>query len=1177
MKSKLAYRRSDWLKLVGLALLYAFAAKASMAFTVFGGIASLLWIPSGAALAVLLLGGIRLWPGVFVGSILINFWNGYTPLPTFVFGLGNVLEVVAAAWLLTRDTKFDLGLGRARDFSLLLFQAALLAPVIPTLLVAYGFITGGVMPASMLQSTWLHLWMGDMLGILFPTLFILIWRQPVPAMPSGMVVAELVLLLLLAVSLGQSTFLEWGIGVSSPVPSAFLMCMFVIWAAIRFGRRTTLVVLLIALLQVVAGVLTHTGLFAEDPYETNFLGLWVYLVVLVVVGMALAVSTEERQVSQRNLNASRAQFIAFMNNFPGAAYIQDLNRRYVFVNRAFQSIGGTRRTLVDCINKTSEELDLYQIPADLLPLIQQDDEAVVQRQQITSRELVINRGSSLQALLMIKFPVIADDARVLVGGITLDMSECKRAEARVDRLTHLYQALSAINQGIMRLGDADALFPLVCQVAVRYGGVKMAWIGQRDSASERIVPVAQAGRELAYLDGLVISSRADMPEGQGPIGSTYRTGQHVIMNDLAQRDNMGPWRVQVERHKFCSCASFPITRGQQPFAVFTVYHAETNAFDAESVALLDDIAIDVSFALDNLDRQTQLQLGQEALRVNELHFRTFFERSSVGMLTARANQTFIDVNPAVCDLFGYSHAELLQKTWVELTHPDDLSVNLMLYQRVLHDEIDDYSLDKRMLRRDGGIVYAHVTARCLRHPDRSIDYLVVLIQDVSERKQAEQRLWSQANFDGLTGLPNRHMFIDCLQQEISQTRQTKLPLGLLFIDLDHFKEVNDTLGHAQGDQLLVQAARRIKSCVRDGDTVARLGGDEFMIILSSLQDTDRIDPLAHIIMRKLVSVFQLGSENVYVSASIGITLYPADADDAEQLMRNADQAMYAAKNLGRNRFSYFTPELQRVAQARQRLINELRTALSQQELRVYFQPIVDLGDNHIVKAEALIRWQHPQRGLISPSEFIPLAEETGMIIEIGKWVFREAAIWIAQWRARTGMEIQVSVNASPVEFNAESYDPNALINCLRQLDLPGHSIAIEITEGTLLNVEPQVLAHFIAFHDAGMQISIDDFGTGYSSLSSLKRFDVDYLKIDQIFVSNLGTDSDNAALCEAMIVMAHKLGLQVVAEGIETELQRDLLAAAGCDFGQGYLFSRAVPPEQFEALLQAELAAMAMP
>ncbi|MEO7031842.1 MAG: diguanylate cyclase, partial [Herbaspirillum sp.] len=1029
----LAYRRSDWPKLVGLALLYAVTAKASMVFAVFSGIVSLFWIPSGVALAILLIGGIRLWPGVLVGSMLINS-NAYTLLPSFMLGFGNALEVLVAAWMLTRDTDFNPKLGRARDFSRLLFLAAILAPIAPTLLAAYGITSGRVVSASMFQSIWLHLWMGDMFSILFLTPLILIWRQPIPARPSGMVLAELVLLFLLTVSLGQSTFMEWVMGMSSPVPSAFLACMFVIWAATRFGRRTTLLVLFVVLMQTVAGVITHTGLFAHGPRDTSFLGLWVYLVVLVAVGMALAVSTDERYVNQRHLNASRAQFIAFMNNFPGGAYIKDWDRRYVFVNRTFEFLDGVKRTLTNCINKTNEELDLYQIQADLLPLIQQDDEAVLQNQQVTSREVVVEHSSGMKALLLIKFPVIADDARVLVGGITLDISERKRAEARVERLTHLYQALSEINQGIMRLADADALFPLVCQVAVRYGGFKTAWIGRLDG--DHIVPVAQAGQELTYLDGLVISSRADVPEGLGPTGTVFRTGQHIVLNDLAQHDNMAPWRTRIQRCNFNSCAAFPITRGQLSYAVFNVYHDLANAFDAESVALLDDIASDVSFALDNLDRQNQLQLGQQALLTSEQHFRTFFERSSVGMVTTRPDQTFIDVNPAICELLGYSHAELLQKNWVELTHPDDLPMNLMLYQRVLRDESDDVSLDAQMLRRDGGIVYTHVTARCLRHPDRSIDYLVVLIQNVSERKQAEQKLWSQANFDGLTGLPNRHRFIDCLQQEIGQARQTKLSLGLLFIDLDHFKEVNDTLGHAQGDQLLVESARRIKSCVRDGDTVARLGGDEFMIILAGLQDTDRIEPLAHIIMRKLASVFQLGSENRYVSASIGITLYPADGEDAEQLMRNADQAMYAAKNLGRNRFSYFTPELQMVAQARQRMIGDLRNALPQQELRLYFQPIVDLTHNHIVKAEALIRWQHPQRGLISPAEFIPLAEETGMIIEIGKWVFREAAIWVAQWRARTGVEIQVSVNASPVEFNAESYDPNALVACLQQLDLP---------------------------------------------------------------------------------------------------------------------------------------------
>jgi EAL domain-containing protein (putative c-di-GMP-specific phosphodiesterase class I) len=356
--------------------------------------------------------------------------------------------------------------------------------------------------------------------------------------------------------------------------------------------------------------------------------------------------------------------------------------------------------------------------------------------------------------------------------------------------------------------------------------------------------------------------------------------------------------------------------------------------------------------------------------------------------------------------------------------------------------------------------------------------------------------------------------------------------------------------------------------VRASDTVARLGGDEFTVVLSQLADVNHAEDCAQKIVAGLAQPFHLGGEAVYVSASIGITLYPNDAADIESLMKNADQAMYVAKNQGRNRFSYFTPALQEAAQKRLKLANDLRGALAADQFEVYYQPIVDLATGAIGKAEALIRWRHPERGMVSPADFIPLAEETGLIVEIGYWVFREAAHQAARWQARFGETFQISVNRSPVQFR-EHVEKNHL-PCIRYLDeiqLSGQSIVFEITEGLLLDAAPGVTDTLFKFRDAGIQVSLDDFGTGYSSLSYLKKFDIDYLKIDKSFVEHLESDASSMALCEAIIVMAHKLGLKVIAEGVETEAQRSFLAGAGCDYGQGYLFSRPVPPEEFEKLL----------
>ena len=375
------------------------------------------------------------------------------------------------------------------------------------------------------------------------------------------------------------------------------------------------------------------------------------------------------------------------------------------------------------------------------------------------------------------------------------------------------------------------------------------------------------------------------------------------------------------------------------------------------------------------------------------------------------------------------------------------------------------------------------------------------------------------------------------------------------------------MGHENGDLLLVEAASRIRACVRDTDTVARMGGDEFTVVLPELNGTASLQRIVQAILDAMETVFDLASERVFVSASIGITMYPADATEIENLFKNADQALYVAKDAGRNRFSFFTPALQEAAQTRGRLTNDLREGLGQNQFFMVYQPIIELASGSIHKAEALIRWQHPTRGLISPAAFIPIAETSGLIIDIGNWVYMQAANQVKRWRTVMHPNFQISINKSPVQFHHASSGYSAWLDQLQALGLPGNAIAVEITEGLLLDANAVVTLKLIELRDAGIQVSLDDFGTGYSSLSYLQRFEIDFIKIDQSFVRHLVPASTDLALCKAIIVMAHELGIKVIAEGIETVGQRDLLAAAGCDYGQGYLFARPMAAGDFEAFM----------
>ncbi len=574
-----------------------------------------------------------------------------------------------------------------------------------------------------------------------------------------------------------------------------------------------------------------------------------------------------------------------------------------------------------------------------------------------------------------------------------------------------------------------------------------------------------------------------------------------------------------------------------------------------------DMEYNCGFARD-ITKRKQLE---NALQLSSM----VLQSSSEGMLVTDENNQIISINPAFSQLTGYSFEEVKGKS------PNIFKSgrHSQRFYRDMRKELANTGKWQGEIwdRRKNGDIHAKwLTINTIHNDDGAIHRYVALFSDITEKKMSEELIWRQANFDTLTGLPNRDMFRDRLGQEVKKTIRANLPLALLLIDLDQFKEVNDTLGHAVGDLLLREAARRITTCVRESDTVARLGGDEFTIVIPAVSDNTHVENVAQKIIHMLAEPFHLGNELVYISASIGITLYPNDSADIDALMKNADQAMYVAKNKGRNRFSHFTAELQDTAQNRLRLSNDLRGALDARQFSVHFQPIIELSSGRIQKAEALIRWQHPERGMVSPAEFIPLAEETGLINEIGGWIFKESARWASVWNKLCQEGCQMSVNVSPVQFQQGGLVCDEWSEYLSDLGLSGKNIVIEITEGLLLDAESEVIDTLLKFRDAGIQVAVDDFGTGYSALSYLKKFDIDYLKIDQSFVSNLETDPDNMALSEAIIVMAHKLGLKVIAEGVETEGQRDFLAAAGCDYAQGYLFSKPLPPEEFERLLIAQ-------
>lgn len=441
-----------------------------------------------------------------------------------------------------------------------------------------------------------------------------------------------------------------------------------------------------------------------------------------------------------------------------------------------------------------------------------------------------------------------------------------------------------------------------------------------------------------------------------------------------------------------------------------------------------------------------------------------------------------------------------------------------------------------------------------------ISFRLYHLKHIARRQHAadQKKIWHQANFDYLTNLPNRHLLQNRLEEAIIRANRRQAKVTLIFIDLDEFKHVNDSAGHSIGDKLLQETATRISNCVRKEDTTARLGGDEFMVVISDYEDTSILENICEKILRSIQEPYKIDKDVFFITASIGITTYPDDSRNQEELLRYADMAMYEGKKLGRNRYQFFTQSMQAAITNKLSMTSDLRTALKAQQFSLYYQPIISLNAQKISKAEALIRWNHPQHGMVYPDDFIHLAEESGLIIELSDWTFDQAIHDLKQIHQTIDASFQLSINVSPFQFS-QPESLMRLIDKLQQANIPGHHICLEITESLLLEPSINVINTLNALNKVGINFAIDDFGTGYSALAYLKKFNIDFIKIDKSFVQNLEYGNYDETLCAFIIQMAHKLDIQLAAEGVESEKQYAILKGLRCDFVQGYLFGKPAP------------------
>jgi diguanylate cyclase (GGDEF)-like protein/PAS domain S-box-containing protein len=838
-------------------------------------------------------------------------------------------------------------------------------------------------------------------------------------------------------------------------------------------------------------------------YAKRF-GQVLIVLALVILGLLVWLRSVRKAVRSRTVELERekAHLRTLVENSPDVIWLKDRHGVYLACNLPGARLLGREQD--DIIGKSDFEL-FDKAAAEQYR--RNDRLALESARPVATEESAVFNDASVHLLETIRTAIIKPDGEVLgILGVARDITERRRQERTIREQGALLREMS----GLARIG---------------------AW--EFDLVTGHVVWTS----ELARLHETAEGGPRTIPDCLSYYRGEYRAKVEEALTKATS--NGEPCDMEVE---------MVTERGNRKWVRVIARTVVQQGRVVKVRGTMQDV--------------TERRKLEDSMRMANLIYQTSSEATAV---TDEANN-IVDVNPAFLRQTGDEPAKVIgRKPRMFSSDMHDAAFYQSLWQEL--GRKDHWQGEIWDRNHDGTAVARLVNIRVIRHRDGRVYRHVIQFYDITAQKRKDELIWKQSNFDSLTGLPNRRLFLDRLEQEIKKAHKAGTALGLMFIDLDRFKQINDTFGRAKGDRVLLEVARRLARCVPDTATLARLEGNAFAIVMSAFEMRPHLEMVAEAVIEAVSVPLAVDDGGcAYVSASVGIALYPDDGSQAEELIKSAEQAMYLAKNEGRGRFNYFSRSLQREAQTKLTLTNDLRHALARKELQVYYQPIVEVASGRIRKAEALLRWNHPIYGTVSPARFIPLAEESGLILEIGDWVFQEAIASIGRWRDRFGSVVEVSVNNSPLQF--EQPGQCRWMERFLRTGLPRNSITVEITEGVLVKDSEQVRGCLKRLHDTGVKVSIDDFGTGFSALAYLKHFDVDYLKIDKSFIDHLTEDDSDKALTEAIIDMAHKLGIEAIAEGVETSAQRDMLAVFGCDYIQGYLYSRPVPREIFELLLE---------
>ena len=871
----------------------------------------------------------------------------------------------------------------------------------------------------------------------------------------------------------------------------------------------------------------------------------------------------------------------------------------------------------------------------------------------------------------------------LMLGTHIDITLRKRYEFEITRMSRLYATLSETNEAIVRVAEQHDLFQTICDIAVEHGGFSLAWIGLPDKDKQCIEVVASSG-ETAYLDGLYISLDPSRSESHGPTAQAYINGARSVINDFENNRMTRPWHERARQHNIHASAAFPLRQNDTIIGVLNIYASEVNFFQEKEIALLDEMAANIGFGVENYRRGLELaasenrfhaiadgiqdaiimtnpereiqwlnpgferifgyrlseilgnkaeiiyESGEEYLRqgrqrfnvnanIRKEHYEVRYKRKNGevfigetlgtvlrsedgellgyvalirdvterrateeqlriaavafemenGIMITNSDLRIQRVNKAFTRITGYEPADVIGKTPRLLqSGKHDKAFYKSMWNEIKEQGYWEGEIWNR--NKQGDNYPEWLTISVVKNDDDEVTHYVASFTDMSERKEAEQHIHQLAFYDPLTHLANRRLFVERIEHARQISQRSRQYGALLMLDLDHFKVLNDTQGHYAGDKLLFEVGQRLRQHVREADTVARFGGDEFVVLLEDLnskKDTavNLASAIAEKIQFELRRPYQLTDRYEYrITHSIGVVLFQGEGTSVEDLLKQVDVALYEAKAAGRNTIRFFNPEMQARVEKRAHLESSLSKALENHEFLLHYQPQVD-RNGRLLGAEALLRWLPKNTdSLIPPADFVPLAEDTGQIVQIGYWVLETACSQLKQWQQRfQNNTFNLAVNISARQFHQEDFI-SRLQEMLQKCEVNPRGLKLELTESVILDDISYVIDRLRDLKQLGIGTSMDDFGTGYSSLSYLKQLPIEQLKIDTSFIRDINHSNDDSAIVHAIIAMGHSLGLQIAAEGVETEEQRAYLEKYGCDIYQGYLFGKAMPVDTFE-------------